>query len=287
MNWLKEANKVKSTIRNNDFRIKKKFGQNFLTDENILRKISEVAVIDKKTLVVEIGPGLGSLTEFLLEKAGHLLAYEIDSELIPILEKTFSDNNFTLINDDILSRDIDQDIDGVNFDYDKVIVVANLPYYITTPILMKCIEDSKKINEMVVMMQLEVANRITSTPSKKDYNSLSIAIQYKTIAKLAFKVPRTVFVPAPNVDSAIVYLKTKENPTVVPVDEKYFYQIVRSSFVQRRKKLSNNLNSVFGYDKTRVEDLLEVLGHSRTVRAESLNVDDFIVLSDNLIDFKA
>jgi len=284
---LKEANKVKSTIRNNDFRIKKKFGQNFLTDENILRKISEVAVIDKKTLVVEIGPGLGSLTEFLLEKAGHLLAYEIDSELIPILEKTFSDNNFTLINDDILSRDIDQDIDGVNFDYDKVIVVANLPYYITTPILMKCIEDSKKINEMVVMMQLEVANRITSTPSKKDYNSLSIAIQYKTIAKLAFKVPRTVFVPAPNVDSAIVYLKTKENPTVVPVDEKYFYQIVRSSFVQRRKKLSNNLNSVFGYDKTRVEDLLEVLGHSRTVRAESLNVDDFIVLSDNLIDFKA
>lgn len=284
---MKEANKVKSTIRNNDFRIKKKFGQNFLTDENILRKISEVAVIDKKTLVVEIGPGLGSLTEFLLEKAGHLLAYEIDSELIPILEKTFSDNNFTLINDDILSRDIDQDIDGVNFDYDKVIVVANLPYYITTPILMKCIEDSKKINEMVVMMQLEVANRITSTPSKKDYNSLSIAIQYKTIAKLAFKVPRTVFVPAPNVDSAIVYLKTKENPTVVPVDEKYFYQIVRSSFVQRRKKLSNNLNSVFGYDKTRVEDLLEVLGHSRTVRAESLNVDDFIVLSDNLIDFKA
>jgi len=284
---LKEANKVKSTIRNNDFRIKKKFGQNFLTDENILRKISEVAVIDKKTLVVEIGPGLGSLTEFLLEKAGHLLAYEIDSDLIPILERTFSDNNFTLINDDILSRDIDQDIDGVNFDYDKVIIVANLPYYITTPILMKCIEDSKKINEMVVMMQLEVANRITSTPSKKDYNSLSIAIQYKTIAKLAFKVPRTVFVPAPNVDSAIVYLKTKENPTVVPVDEKYFYQIVRSSFVQRRKKLSNNLNSVFGYDKTRVEDLLEVLGHSRTVRAESLNVDDFIVLSDNLIDFKA
>ncbi|PAT02628.1 hypothetical protein CI105_01335 [Candidatus Izimaplasma bacterium ZiA1] len=284
---MKEANKVKSTIRKNEFHIKKKFGQNFLTDENILRKISNVANIDENTLVIEIGPGLGSLTEFLLEKAGHLLAYEIDNDLIPILNKTFIGSNFTLINDDILARNIDEDINHLDFKYDKVTVVANLPYYITTPILMKCIEDSKYINEMVVMMQLEVANRITSKPSKKDYNSLSIAIQYKTVAKLAFKVPRTVFVPAPNVDSAIVYLRTKEDNTVKPINEKYFYQIVRSSFVQRRKKLSNNLNSVFGYDKTKVEDLLESLGYSRTVRAESLNVEDFIMLSDKLIDFKA
>ena len=284
---MKEANKIKSTIRKNEFHIKKKFGQNFLTDENILRKIANVADIDENTLVIEIGPGLGSLTEFLLEKAGHLLAYEIDNDLIPILNKTFLGSNFTLINDDVLARNIDEDIDNLDFDYNKVTVVANLPYYITTPILMKCIEDSKYINEMVVMMQLEVANRITSKPSKKDYNSLSIAIQYKTVAKLAFKVPRTVFVPAPNVDSAIVYLKTKEDNVIKPINEKYFYQIVLSSFVQRRKKLSNNLNSVFGYDKTRVEDLLETLGHSRTVRAESLEVEDFIVLSDKLIDFKA
>lgn len=268
------------TIKKHDFHIKKKFGQNFLTDQNILKKITEVTVIDKDTLVVEIGPGLGSMTELLLEKAKSVLAYEIDNDLIPILQESLDNERLTLINDDILKRNIDQDIENLNDTFSNIVLVANLPYYITTPIIMKVLEESNKIKELVVMMQLEVAKRFTSQPSTKDYNSLSVVIQFKTNSKIAVKVPKTVFVPAPNVDSAVIHMKVKDEIDVVPNNLQVFYKVVRTSFTQRRKTLVNNLSTGFSMGKEELSSLLVNLGHSPSVRAENLSVLDFIELSN-------
>ena len=272
--------KTKKTIDEHDFHIKKKFGQNFLTDQNILEKIVNIPQISSETLVVEIGPGMGSMTEHLLNKAKRVLAYEIDSDLIPILNSNFTNRNLTLINDDILKRTIDQDILSLDENYDRIILVANLPYYITTPIIMKVLEQSTLISELVVMMQYEVAKRFTSKPATKDYNSLSVVIQFKTEATLALKVPRTVFVPAPNVDSAIVCLKVKTDYDSIPDDLEVFYKLVRVSFTQRRKTLVNNLSAAFGLPKSYLGELLVSLGHSESVRAERLSVHDFIELAN-------
>lgn len=273
---------VKSKIKKEDFNIKKKFGQNFLVDQNILQKIVSIPSITKETLVIEIGPGMGSLTEHLLSKSKRVLAYEIDNDLIPILKDTFKEDALTLIHGDFLKCQVDQDIENLNEEYENIVVVANLPYYITTPIIMKILEESKQIKELVLMMQLEVAQRLTSKPSTKDYNSLSIAIQYKTKASIAMKVPRTVFIPAPNVDSAIVKLEVKEKLDVVPKDEKLFYKVVRSAFAQRRKTLVNNMNSQLGYEKQFFIDVLEELDYDYRIRAENLSVGDFVRISDKL-----
>lgn len=283
MEKLGTTNSVKSTIKKENFHIKKKFGQNFLVDQNILKKIVEVPTITSETLIIEIGPGLGSLTEHLLKKSKRVLAYEIDGDLIPILENTFGDSTLTLIHGDFLKRNIDEDINSLNEEYDQVVVVANLPYYITTPIVMKIIEESSLIKEMVLMMQLEVARRLTSKPSTKDYNSLSIAIQYKTTANIALKVPRTVFIPAPNVDSAIVKLVVLDDVKDKPKDEKHFYKLVRSSFAQRRKTLVNNLNAMLNLPKDYIIETLESLDLDPRIRAENLSVRDFVLLSDKLI----
>ena len=273
---------VKSTIKNEDFQIKKKFGQNFLVDQNILQKIIAIPSITKESLVIEIGPGLGSLTEHLLQKAKHVLAYEIDDDLIPILQGTFKGESLTVIHNDFLKSNVDEDISNIKMTFDKVIVVANLPYYITTPIIMKILEESNQVKEMVLMMQLEVAKRLTSTPSTKDYNSLSIAIQYKTNTEIALKVPKTVFIPAPNVDSAIVKLVVKDELEVFPDNEELFYRVVRASFSQRRKTLANNLFSSMSIPKDFTMKMLEDLGYNSQARAESLKVIDFIHISDYL-----
>ena len=273
---------TKNTLNKHDFHIKKKYGQNFLIDQNILKKIVQIPNISNETLVVEIGPGLGSLTEHLLDEAKHVLAYEIDKDLIPILAENFSAKNLTILNKDFLKCNIDSDINSLKITYDKAIMVSNLPYYITTPIILKIIEESKIIKEMILMTQQEVAQRITSKPSTKDYNSLSIAIQYKTTAKIALKVPRSVFIPAPNVDSAIVHLISKENIVKKPISEKLFYEIVRASFAQRRKTLVNNLHTKYGIDKNNIINLLIDIDLNPQIRAENLSVEDFINLSDIL-----
>ncbi len=277
-------NKTKTTLEKHDFYIKKKYGQNFLIDQNILTKIAEIPTITEETLVIEIGPGLGSLTELLLTKAKHVLAYEIDKDLIPILVETFRTKKLTVRNQDFLKCDIDSDIKKLNIDYDQVIVVANLPFYITTPIILKIIEESTLIKEMVLMTQQEVAERLTSKPSTKDYNSLSIAIQYKTIAKIVLRVPRTVFIPAPNVDSAVVKLAVIEEIINKPKDEKLFYEVVRSSFAQRRKTLVNNIHNKYNLSKETIIDLLNSLELDSRIRAENLSVNDFIRLSDKLYE---
>lgn len=284
MKKIGTINKTKETISKHDFHIKKKFGQNFLVDQNILQKIVEIPTINCSTLVVEIGPGLGSLTEHLLEKAKHVLAYEIDNELVKILSESFNKSNITIIGDDFLKRDLDLDIESLNIEYLNVVVVANLPYYITTPIILKIIEESKIIKEIVVMTQLEVARRITSNHSTKDYNSLSVAIQYKTKAEIAMKVPKNVFIPAPNVDSAIVKLTIIDDIKEKPESEEHFYNLVRSSFKQRRKTLVNNLHSRYEVEKTNLISYLEELDLNGQIRAENLSVSDFVRLSDYLLN---
>lgn len=283
MKKIGTISRTKDTINKHDFHIKKKFGQNFLVDQNILQKIVEIPTINSDTLVIEIGPGLGSLTEHLLEKSKHVLAYEIDSELVKILAESFQVDNLTIIEDDFLKRDLDFDINTLNIDYKNVVVVANLPYYITTPIILKIIEESKIIKELVVMTQLEVAKRLTSKPSTKDYNSLSVAIQYKTKAQIAMKVPKNVFVPAPNVDSAIVKLTIIDDIIEKPISEEHFYNLVRSSFKQRRKTLVNNLHARYEENKVNLISYLEDLELNGKIRAENLSVSDFVRLSDYLL----
>lgn len=282
MEKIGTSSKIKKTIKENEFYIKKKFGQNFLIDQNILSKIVNIPLITKNTLVIEIGPGMGSLTEHLIQKAKHVIAYEIDKELLPILEENFKDEQFTLINDDFLNRNIDEDIESIDQEFDHICVVANLPYYITTPIIMKILEESTKVKELVLMMQLEVARRLTSKPSTKDYNSLSVAIQYKTNAKIALKVPKTVFIPAPNVDSAVVKLIVKDELKQKPQNEEHFFSLVRSSFTQRRKTLVNNLYAAFNESKDYYAEVLESIDKDPRIRAENLSVEDFILLSDTL-----
>lgn len=270
-----KASKIKELMHKNQLHAKKKFGQNFLVDQNILHKIVLLSGVDQNTPVIEIGPGLGSLTELLLKESKKVLAYEIDRDFIPILENQFQGENFYLIEDDFLKRDIDQDINQYLTKEEDVVVVSNLPYYITTPIIFKILEESKNIRRMVFMMQLEVAKRMTSQPSTKDYNALSVIIQYKTHAKFGMKIPKTVFIPAPNVDSAVIVLDQK-NPKGLVKDEQHFIKFVKAAFTQRRKTLLNNLHAFLGIDKSELITDLEYLGYVQNIRAEKCTVDDFI-----------
>lgn len=271
---------IQSLIKSNRVKVKKRFGQNFLIDDNILNKIVETANIDKDTFVIEIGPGLGSLTERLIAKAKHVLAYEIDNDLIPVLNTMFKEDNFSLINDDVLDRDIDEDIKSIDEHAKDVVVIANLPYYITTPILMKCLETTKYISKMVVMMQYEVAKRITASTHTKDYNALSIAVQYRANTSLAFKVPKSVFIPAPNVDSAVVSLEFHKTYQDTVLSEPFFFTFVKGAFKQRRKTLLNNLHELLNIDKNTLSDILETLNVHPQIRADKLPLKTYITLAN-------
>ena len=277
---------TRAILERHGFTFKKSFGQNFLTDTNILQKIVDTAEIDKKVNVIEIGPGIGALTEFLAESAAEVMAFEIDDRLVPILADTLRDfDNVTVVNQDILKVDLAQYIAEFKNPDLPIKVVANLPYYITTPILMHLIESGIPFSEFVVMMQREVADRISAQPNTKAYGSLSIAVQYYMTAKVAFIVPRTVFVPAPNVDSAILKMVRRDQPAVVVQDEKFFFKVSKASFVHRRKTLWNNLTSYFGKSeeiKAKLERSLEVIDLAPNVRGESLDLETFARLSDAL-----
>lgn len=284
MKKISTNSSVKGSILDHQFRIKKHFGQNFLKDQNVLSQIVEKSIIDKDVDVIEVGPGLGSLTEFLLEKANRVLAYEIDRDLIPILKRNFkNENNLILINKDILKVDIDKEINEILGENSQVIVVSNLPYYITTPILMKFLETSYRVKKMVFMVQLEVANRITSKPNTKDYNALSIAIQYRADAQILLKVPRTAFIPEPNVDSAVVEVKIKDQLPNPAKNETFFFQFVHQCFSQRRKTLVNNIHHHYpDLSKEQLESILKEEGINPQIRSEAISVNDFVRLSDIL-----
>ena len=277
---------TRAILERHGFTFKKSFGQNFLTDTNILQKIVDTAEIDKKVNVIEIGPGIGALTEFLAESAAEVMAFEIDDRLVPILADTLRDfDNVTVVNQDILKVNLAQYIAEFKNPDLPIKVVANLPYYITTPILMHLIESGIPFSEFVVMMQKEVADRISAQPNTKAYGSLSIAVQYYMTAKVAFIVPRTVFVPAPNVDSAILKMVRRDQPAVEVQDEKFFFKVSKASFVHRRKTLWNNLTSCFGKSeatKGKLTAALERADLSPSVRGEALSLEEFARLADAL-----
>ena len=277
---------TKAVLERHGFTFKKSFGQNFLTDTNILQKIVDTAEIDDQVNVIEIGPGIGALTEFLAERAAEVMAFEIDHRLVPILADTLRDfDNATVVNEDILKVDLAKHIQNFKNPDLPIKVVANLPYYITTPILMHLIESGIPFSEFVVMMQKEVADRISAQPNTKAYGSLSIAVQYYMTAKVAFIVPRTVFVPAPNVDSAILKMVRRPEPAVAVEDESFFFKISKASFTHRRKTLWNNLTGYFGKTeevKDKLTKALDQAGLSPSVRGEALSLEEFASLADAL-----
>lgn len=278
--------RTKEILKKHGFTFKKSLGQNFLTEPNILRKIVATAEITKETNVIEVGPGIGALTEHLGQSANQVLAFEIDDRLIPVLADTLAPYpNIKVLHQDVLTADL-ANIIAREFTQDYPIkVVANLPYYITTPIMMHFLESGVPIAEMIVMMQKEVADRISAKPGTKAYGSLSIAVQYYMEAKLAFVVPKTVFVPQPNVDSAILKLTRRAKPAVEVIDEKAFFKLTKAAFQLRRKTLWNNLQNFYGKDeatKAWLTQALEEASIEPMRRGETLSLAEFAALSNAL-----
>ncbi|MCC4502275.1 16S rRNA (adenine(1518)-N(6)/adenine(1519)-N(6))-dimethyltransferase RsmA [Limosilactobacillus reuteri] len=269
-------------------RTKKSFGQNFLTDLNVLKNIVEAADITANDNVIEIGPGIGALTEQLAQAAGEVLALEIDQDLIPVLKEVLSPyDNVKVINQDVLQANLPELIKKEFKDPSRPIkVVANLPYYITSPILMNLLASPVEWATICVMMQKEVAQRLTAKPGTKQYGALTLAIEYQMQAKIAFDVSRKVFVPAPNVDSAIVVLTPRTNPLPVqPFDKQKLFGFIRGCFAHRRKSLWNNLQSVIGKDpvvKEKMTAVLTQLDISPQIRPEKLTLEQFIELANAL-----
>ncbi len=266
---------VKDNIEENDFKIKKKFGQNFIIDNNIISNIIEKSEIDEETLVIEVGPGMGALTTNLVKKAKNVLAYEIDTTLIPILSKIEADN-LELIFEDFLKRDVKKDLE--KYSYNKLYLIANLPYYITTPILIKLIDEKIDVDRIVVMVQKEVGDRFRAKEGSKDYSSLSILFNYNFDIIKLMDISRNVFIPKPNVDS-IVLSMTKRNNKEEIKNIDIFYKLIRDSFQFKRKNLKNNLKN---YDLNKIEEILKKYGFDLNSRAEQINYRIFIEIANKL-----
>lgn len=266
---------------------KKSLGQNFLTDINVLKKIVAAAEVSEADDVIEIGPGIGALTEQLAKAAHQVLALEIDDRLLPVLKETLAPYpNVEVIHQDILKANL-KELIAEHFDgQHRLKIVANLPYYITTPIIMHLLATELAFDQIVVMMQKEVANRLAAQPGSKDYGSLSIGVQYEMDCQIAFIVPKTVFVPQPKVDSAIISLTKKKAKEYQPKDERFFRQLVRGAFMHRRKSLWNNLQGLYGKQAEVKEKLSQALAQAEiepSVRAERLTIADFVQLADCLL----
>ena len=254
---------------------KKKFGQNFLQDKNIIKKISNVSNPSSDDLIIEIGPGAGSLTEELVEKS-KVLAYEIDEDLRSTLEEKFKDKNIDIIFDDFLNRNIKEDLK--EYKYKKLYVIANLPYYITTPIINKIIDEKINVEQMVLMVQKEVGERFSAQIGTKDYSSITVFLNYYFDIKKEFIVSKNSFYPKPNVDSIIISFSSKKEKLKVK-DEELFFKLIKDSFKQKRKTLKNNLT---GYDFTKVNEVLNKNNLPSDVRAENISLETFIEISNNL-----
>ncbi|MFD1773631.1 16S rRNA (adenine(1518)-N(6)/adenine(1519)-N(6))-dimethyltransferase RsmA [Paenibacillus rhizophilus] len=284
---ISSPKRTKEIIAAHGFSFKKSLGQNFLIDQNILNKIVDAAALDESTGALEIGPGIGALTERLAQTAGAVTAVEIDQRLIPILQKVLSPYPHVKIRHaDVLKVDLHELFSEDFGEVSKVSVVANLPYYVTTPILMKLLEEKLPLANIVVMIQKEVAERMAASPGGKDYGSLSIAVQYYSEPELICTVPHTVFIPQPNVESAVIRLKVRERPPVEVKDEKHFFEVVRASFTQRRKTISNNLKARFfpKEGRERLEALLAEAGIEPSRRGETLSLAEYARLSDVLLE---
>lgn len=272
-------------IQKYQFNFQKKFGQNFLIDSNILNKIVQSAEVTKEDCVLEIGPGIGTMTQYLAEAAREVVAVEIDKNLIPILKDTLSAyNNVTVINEDILKVDLNQIVQDKNGGR-PIKVVANLPYYITTPIIMGLFENHVPLKSITIMVQKEVADRMQVGPGTKDYGALSLAVQYYAKPEIITRVPASCFMPRPNVDSTVIRLERYEEPPVSVKDEKYLFAVIRASFNQRRKTLANGLTNAgnLGVNRQLVEEALTQMGLSATARGEALTLSQFAELSNYLV----
>ena len=268
--------KFQEQFEKHGFNLKKTFGQNFIIDENIIDNIIKKAQIDKDTLVIEIGPGAGSLTYKLSKFAKNVICYEIDTSLKEILNENINNNNVEIIYNDFLKSNVINDIK--KYKYKKIYLVANLPYYITTPIIVKIVEENIQIDKLVIMVQKEVGDRFKALPNTKNYNSLSIYLNYYFDIKKILDVSRNVFIPKPNVDSIVLELKSKSKKLYL-IDKKHFFKLVRDSFKQKRKTIKNNLK---GYDLKKIEMILNSSGYSLSSRAEQLPIDIFVILSNEL-----
>ncbi len=275
--------RTRAILEKYNFTFKKSLGQNFLIDLNILNNIVNEAGITEQSGAIEIGPGIGALTEQLAKKAEKVIAFEIDQRLLPVLADTLQPySNVKIIHSDVLKADVKKVILEEFRADQEIMVVANLPYYVTTPILMKLLEEKLPIKQIVVMIQKEVADRIAAKPNSKEYGSLSIAAQYYAEAKTALIVPKTVFIPQPNVDSAVLRLTLREKPAVTVMDESFFFRVVKSSFAQRRKTILNNLVHNLLNDKEKIEQALTRAGIDPKRRGESLTIEEFATLSNEL-----
>lgn len=266
------------------FVFQKKFGQNFLIDTHVLDKIIQAAEITKEDFVLEIGPGIGTLTQYLCENAREVVAVEIDRMLIPILEDTLSEyDNVTVINSDILKLDLNELVKERN-NGKPIKVVANLPYYITTPIIMDLFERRLPLKNITVMVQKEVADRMQASPGSKDYGALSLAVQYYAKPYIAANVPPNCFMPRPNVGSAVIRLALHENAPITVADEKLLFKLIRASFNQRRKTLVNGLNNSqeLSFTKEEIQRALASLDISENIRGEALTLEQFAALANTL-----
>lgn len=271
-------------IQKYEFAFQKKFGQNFLIDTHVLDKIISAAGVTKDDMVLEIGPGIGTMTQYLAEAAGKVVAVEIDSNLIPILEETLASyDNVTVMNADVLKVDIKQLAEEYNGGR-PIKVVANLPYYITTPIIMGLFEGDVPIDNITVMVQKEVADRMQVGPGSKDYGALSLAVQYYAEPYIVANVPPNCFIPRPNVGSAVIRLTRHKTPPVDVQDAKLMFKLIRASFNQRRKTLQNGLNNSpeIPFSKEQIVEAIESLGVSATVRGEALTLEQFAALANFL-----
>ena len=271
-------------IQKYEFMFQKKFGQNFLIDTHVLEKIISSAGVTKEDCVLEIGPGIGTMTQYLAENARQVVAVEIDKNLIPILGETLAGyDNVTVINEDILKVDIKEIAEKYN-DGRPIKVVANLPYYITTPIIMGLFESGVPIDNITVMVQKEVADRMQEGPGSKDYGALSLAVQYYAEPEIVAIVPPNCFIPRPNVGSAVIRLTRHKEMPVTVEDAEHMFRIIRASFNQRRKTLQNGLNNSpeIPYSKEKILAAIEQMGLSATVRGEALSLEQFAQLSDIL-----
>ena len=267
-----------------DFHFQKKFGQNFLIDPHVLEKIVEAAGIRPDDFVLEIGPGIGTMTQYLCEHAGKVMAVEIDRKLMEILEETLSAyDNVTVVNEDILKLDIAKIAEEEN-NGKPIKVVANLPYYITTPIIMELFESKVPLDSVTVMVQKEVAERMQAEPGTKEYGALSLAVQYYAEAEIVANVPPNCFMPRPNVGSAVIRLTCHKTSPVEVLDERFLFRVIRASFNQRRKTLQNGLgnDASLPINKSQAAEALEEMGLSATIRGETLSLEEFARLSNLL-----
>lgn len=279
---LTHPSELKKVIEEHGFSFSKGLGQNFLIDESVLNKIIDESGIDKSVGVLEIGPGAGTLTQALAEKAAKVIAVEIDGRLIPMLSRTLAEyDNVSIINEDILKVDLERLIEK-DFQGLDVCVVANLPYYITTPIIMKLLESELKIKSLTVMIQKEVAERMTAQPGGKDYGALTAAVQFYTTPSVICKAEPHCFMPQPKVESAVIKLEVADKPTVEVKDKEQMFKIIKSAFGQRRKTLMNALSHspYIKIDKETVGKALEKMGLDANVRGEKLSLSEFARLSD-------